>query len=381
MENFIFQNTAKMIFGKGTIAQIAQEIPSDKKVMVIYGGGSIKKNGVFDQVEAALSNYKVCYFPGIESNPTVQTLRKAIAYGKEQGAEFLLGVGGGSVSDATKVIAMGILSDRDAWDLVIKSTPNPKTLPFGIVMTMPATGSEMNAGSVISNTDTKEKFAVYSHVPNFAILDPEVTYSIPAYQVSCGIADTFVHVMEQYLTFPGQNLVMDRFAEGILLTLIEIAPYVNEEPRDYDVMSHYMYCASMALNGLLKMGVKTDWVTHQIGHELTALHGLTHAESLTVVLPGTLTVLAQQKKGKLLQYAERVWGIDCEDTTQAMANAIAQTANFFKNLGLKTHLSELNIGEETIAEIEKRFNDRGVHLGEQGNVTGEVARAILEASL
>lgn len=381
MYNFEFQNPTKLIFGKGTIARIKDEIPAGTKLMLTFGGGSVKKNGVYEQVIDALKGYDVVEFWGIEPNPKVETLRKAIELGKRENVDFILAVGGGSTLDGTKLIACGIKYDGDAWELVLDNSLVKSGVPFASVMTMPATGSEMNSGAVISNLATKEKFAFYSYYPKFSILDPEVTYSIPEYQVSCGIADTFVHVMEQYLTTTGINSLMDRWAEGLLMNLIDIAPGIAEDHKNYDLMSQYMLSATMGLNGFIAMGVPQDWATHMIGHELTALHGVTHGESLAIVLPATMTVLSEQKKLKILQYGERVWGITEGSESERITKAIEKTEQFFRLLGLKTRLHELNIGEETIAEIERRFNERGVKLGECKNVTGTVARAILECAL
>ena len=381
MYNFEFQNPTKLIFGKGTIARIKDEIPAGTKLMLTFGGGSVKKNGVYEQVIDALKGYDVVEFWGIEPNPKVETLRKAIELGKRENVDFILAVGGGSTLDGTKLISCGIKYDGDAWELVLDNSLVKSGVPFASVMTMPATGSEMNSGAVISNLATKEKFAFYSYYPKFSILDPEVTYSIPEYQVSCGIADTFVHVMEQYLTTTGINSLMDRWAEGLLMNLIDIAPGIAEDHKNYDLMSQYMLSATMGLNGFIAMGVPQDWATHMIGHELTALHGVTHGESLAIVLPATMTVLSEQKKLKILQYGERVWGITEGSESERITKAIEKTEQFFRLLGLKTRLHELNIGEETIAEIERRFNERGVKLGECKNVTGTVARAILECAL
>lgn len=381
MLNFEFQNPTKLIFGKGSIAKIAEQFDRPTKIMLTFGGGSVKKNGVYDQVIAALKGHETVEFWGIEPNPKVETLRKAVELGKRENVEFIIAVGGGSTLDGTKLIAAAIKYDGDAWDLVKDNRKMTGALPIASVMTMPATGSEMNSGAVISCLETKEKFAFYSYHPRFSILDPEVTYSIPPFQVACGIADTFVHVMEQYLTAPGINTLMDRWAEGILLNLIEIAPQIQEDYHNYDLMSQYMLSATMGLNGFIAMGVPQDWATHQIGHELTALHGVTHGESLAIVLPATMTVLSEQKHDKILQYGERVWGIAEGSDGLRIAEAIDRTERFFANLGLKTHLSQLNIGEETIAEIERRFNSRNVHFGECHNVDGTVARAILEAAL
>lgn len=381
MLNFEFQNPTKLIFGKGSIAKIEKQFTRPTKIMLTFGGGSVKRNGVYDQVIDALKGHEIVEFWGIEPNPKVETLRRAVELGKAENVEFIIAVGGGSTVDGTKLIACAICYDGDAWDLVLDPKKVNGAIPFASVMTMPATGSEMNNGAVISNLATKEKYGFYSFYPQWSILDPEVTYSIPPYQVACGIADTFVHVMEQYLTAPNINPLMDRWAEGILLNLIEIAPQIQETPQDYDLMSQYMLSATMGLNRFIAMGVPQDWATHNIGHELTALHGVTHGESLAIVLPGTMTVLSEQKHDKILQYGERVWGITEGTDGIRIAEAIGRTEQFFSQLGLATRLSQLNIGEETIAEIERRFNERGTLLGECKNVNGAVARAILECQL
>lgn len=381
MLNFEFQNPTKIIFGKGSIAKIEKQFTRPTKVMLTFGGGSVKRNGVYEQVINALKGHEIVEFWGIEPNPKVETLRRAVELGKQENIEFIIAVGGGSTVDGTKLIACAICYDGDAWDLVLDPKKVNGAIPFASVMTMPATGSEMNNGAVISNLATKEKYGFYSYYPKFSILDPEVTYSIPPYQVACGIADTFVHVMEQYLTATNINPLMDRWAEGILLNLIEIAPQIQENPQDYDLMSQYMLSATMGLNRFIAMGVPQDWATHNIGHELTALHGVTHGESLAIVLPGTMTVLSEQKHDKILQYGERVWSITEGTEGIKIAEAIGKTEQFFSQLGLATRLSQLNIGEETIAEIERRFNERGTLLGECKNINGSVARAILECAL
>lgn len=381
MENFSFQNPVKLIMGRGTIAQLAHEIPSDKRIMITFGGGSVKNNGVYDQVKAALKDHYTIEFWGIESNPSIETLRKAIEYGKENKVDFLLAVGGGSVIDGTKLISAGLLYDGDAWDLVLSGKPATHTVPLAAVLTLPATGSEMNAGAVISRHETKEKYPFYAGYPLFSILDPEVTFSLPDYQIACGIADTFVHVMEQYLTTPGQSRLMDRWAEGILQTLVEIAPKIKENKHDYKLMSDFMLSATMALNGFIAMGVSQDWATHMIGHELTALHGLTHGHTLAIILPATMQVLREAKGDKLIQYGARVWNITTGTREERIEKAIRCTEDFFRSLGLTTRLHEENIGEDTINEIERRFNERGVKYGENGDVTGTVARKILETAL
>lgn len=377
MYNFIFQNPTKLIFGKGKIAELSKEIPADKRIMVTFGGGSVKQNGVYDQVKAALKDRSYIEFWGIEPNPSIETLRRAIALGKEEKVDFLLAVGGGSVIDGTKLIAAGLLYDGDAWELVTAGKRVTKAVPFASVLTIPATGSEMNSGAVISRHETQEKYAFYSNFPVFSVLDPETTFSLPPYQVAVGIADTFVHVMEQYLTVPGVSRLMDRWAEGILLTLIEIAPKIRENQRDYDLMADFMLSATMALNGFIALGVPQDWATHMIGHELTALHGLTHGHTLAIVLPGTMRVLKERKGDKILQYGERVWNIAEGSRDEKIEQAIDKTEQFFRSLGLTTRLSEEGIGDETINEIERRFNERDVAFGENGEVNGKVAKEIL----
>lgn len=376
MKNFIFQNPTKLVFGKGQIARLAELIPVDKKIMVTFGGGSVKHNGVYDQVAEALKNHNHIEFWGIEPNPTVETLREAIALGKEHKVDFLLAVGGGSVLDGTKLIAAAIPSETDAWELVLRGRAK-RSIPFASVMTLPASGSEMNTGAVISRDETKEKRPFYNQYPEFSILDPETTYSLSPNQIANGLADMYVHVIEQYLTTPGQSRLMDRWAEGILLTVLEIAPLVMKDQRDYDTMADLMLAATMALNGFISMGVTQDWATHLIGHELTALHGITHGTSLAIVLPGTMRVMKDQKRGKLLQYAERVFGIKDGSEDDRIEQAITQTEAFFRSLGLATRLSEVNIPNETITTIRDRFTSAGIALGEKANITGEVAEKIL----
>lgn len=380
MDNFSFQNTTRLIFGKGAIAGLSKQIPSGKRILITFGGGSVKKNGVYDQVIDALKGYEITEFWGIEPNPAIETLRKAIDLGKEKNVDFLLAVGGGSVIDGTKLISAGLLYDGDAWDLVKKGY-SPKTIPLGTVLTLPATGSEMNNGAVISRHETQEKYPFYSNFPQFSILDPETTFTLPDFQIACGLADTFVHVMEQYMTTPGQSRVMDRWAESLLSTLVEIAPKIKEDKTNYDLMADFMLTATMALNNFISMGVKADWATHMIGHELTALHGLTHGQTLAIILPGTLRVLKEQKKEKLVQYGERVWGITIGNMSDNADLAIRKTEDFFRNLGLATRLGEVNVGEDTILEIERRFNERNVAYGEDRNVDGAMAAKILRSCL
>lgn len=377
MNNFVFQNPTKLIFGKGQIARLAKELPRDKKILVTFGGGSVKRNGVYDQVKAALEGFDHLEFWGIEPNPKVETLRKAVEICKREGVGFLLAVGGGSTLDGTKLIAAAAMIEADAWDLVRNPKLYEGTLPFASVMTLPATGSEMNRGAVISNLATGEKYSFYNTYPTFSVLDPEATYSLPAFQVACGLADTFVHVMEQYLTVAGCSPLMDRWAEGVVQTIVEVAPKALADQKEYDAMATFMLSATMGLNGFVAMGVPQDWATHMIGHEITALTGTTHGQTLVMVLPGVMNVLREQKGAKIVQFGERVWGI-CEGSVEERIDrTIAATEEFFRSLGLATRLSELSIGEDVVEEIVRRFKERGTLLGENNNIDYRLVEQIL----
>jgi NADP-dependent alcohol dehydrogenase len=341
MKNFVFHNPVKILFGKGQIARIAEEIPVNMKVLVTFGGGSIKKNGVYEQVIKALKGFQVLEFGGIEANPRYETLLKAIEVVKSQGVDFLLAVGGGSVLDGTKFIAAGALYDGDPWDFCAKGTRITKAMPIGAVITLPATGSEMNGNAVITHNGLKDKKAFFSPLvyPVFSVMDPETTFSLPIHQTANGIVDTFVHTTEQYLTYPVNAPLQDRMAESILRTLLEEGPKIMRNPDDYETRANLMWCSTNALNGLIGVGVPNDWATHGIGHQLTALHGLDHAVTLAIVLPGVWQVMKSDKQGKLLQYASRVWNIHEGSDEHRIDKAIELTEEFFNNLGIKTHLS------------------------------------------
>ena len=377
MNNFVFQNPTKLIFGEGQIAKLASELPAGKKILITFGGGSVKKNGVYDQVVAALEGFDYLEFWGIEPNPKVETLRKAVEICKAEGIGFLLAVGGGSTLDGTKLIAAAAVIEQDAWDLVCNPKLYGGTLPFASVITLPATGSEMNRGCVISNVATGEKYAFYNTYPTFSILDPTTTFSLPPFQVACGLADTFVHVMEQYLTTTGISPLMDRWAEGVVQTVVEVAPKVRENQNDYDAMATYMLSATMGLNGFIAMGVPQDWATHMIGHEITALCGTTHGQTLVIVLPGVMNEMREQKSAKIVQFGERVWGITEGTTDERIDRTIAATEEFFRSLGLATRLSELGIGEDVVEEIVRRFRERGTLLGEKANIDYAVVERVL----
>ncbi|GAB3196440.1 NADP-dependent alcohol dehydrogenase [Pontibacter aydingkolensis] len=385
MNNFTFYNPVKIIFGKGQIEAITKEIPADARVLITYGGGSIKQNGVYDQVMQALKDHAVVEFGGIEPNPHYETLMKAVSMAKQESIDFVLAVGGGSVIDGTKFIVAAMeYEGNDPWDILAKKIPVTKAVPFGTVLTLPATGSEMNSGSVITRADTKEKFAFGSPFtfPKFSVLDPETTYTLPLRQISNGIVDAFTHVLEQYLTYPVNAPLQDRMAEAILLTLKEEGPKAIQNPKDYDTMANFMWCATMALNGVIRVGVPTDWATHYIGHELTALHGIDHARTLAIVLPSLLRYKQESKKEKLLQYGARVWDINSGTDDERIEATIQATIAFFESLDIKTRLKDYEVGQETIQEIVKRFKARDVKdLGERADIQIRDVEEILKLSL
>jgi NADP-dependent alcohol dehydrogenase len=374
MNNFNFYNPVKILFGKGKIAELGRNIPQNARILMTYGGGSIYKNGVYEQVKEALKNFTVVEFGGIEPNPRYETLMKAVEVVKAEKIDFLLAVGGGSVLDGTKFIAAASLYEGEfAWDIVAKQIVVSKALPIGAVLTLAATGSEMNSGGVVTREATQEKFAFGSPelFPRFSVLDPQVTYSLPPRQVANGIVDAYVHVMEQYLTYPVNSPVQDRFAEGILLTLIEEGlKAVKAETPDYENRANLMWAATMALNGLIGVGVKSDWSTHMIGHELTAFHGLDHAVTLAIVLPGVMRLMKDKRREKLLQYAQRVWNINQGTDDERIEAAIQHTESFFRQVGIATRLSEHNLGQDTIDRIVDRFTQRKMRaVGAQQDVS------------
>lgn len=381
MNNFIFQNPTKLIFGKGEIARLPKLIEKGRKFLMTYGGGSIKRNGVYDQVMTALKGYDITEFGGIEANPDYNTLMKAVKICREKGIDFILAVGGGSIIDGTKFIATAAkFEGEDAWDILSKKSRLPKPVDFASVLTLPATASEMNNGAVISRRDRQEKLAFHNPegYPKFSILDPDVVLTLPAKQISNGIVDIYAHTLEQYLTTCLDTKVMDRWAESLLLTLIDEAPELLSGNPSYDSRANFMLTATMGLNGFISMGVDEDWATHMIGHELTALCGLDHGETLAIVHPGVMDVMRKEKHGKLLQYARRVWNITIENEEQAIDEAIERTENFFRSIGKKTRLSEYGIGDDVIETIVNRFKERGWNVGEHGIVTPEKTRQILE---
>lgn len=384
MFDFTFANPTKIIFGKEKIATIAQEIPQDVKVLILYGGGSVKTNGTLEEVRTALAGRPVFEFGGIEPNPTFETLVKAVELARAEKIGFLLAVGGGSVIDGTKFVSAAIPFDGQPWDILARWAPIKTAVPFGSVLTLPATGSEMNCGAVITKAETQDKLVFQNPLvfPQFSVLDPTKTFSLPPRQIANGVVDAFTHVMEQYLTYPVNAAVQDRFAEGLLLTLIEEGPKALNNPQDYDVRANIMWAATLGLNGLIGAGVPQDWTTHLLGHELTALFGIDHARTLALILPGTLTYKKEQKRSKLLQYGERVWGINEGTEDLRIDAAITKTRDFFESLGIPTRLNLYDIGPEDIDRLVSQLERHQLtKLGEHGDVDLAASRKIYELCL
>ncbi len=385
MKDFEFYNPVRVFFGKDQVAQITGQVPAGSKVILIYGGGSIFKNGVYDRVKDALKGFDLTEFGGIEPNPTYETSMKAVEVIRQKKISYIIAAGGGSVIDAAKFIAAAALFKKgDPWKILSEGAEVTEAIPFGCILTLPATGTEMNKNSVISRISTQEKlaFSVPPVFPKFSILLPDAAGTLPQKQVANGIVDAFVHVTEQYLTYPVNAPIQDRFAEAIMITLIEEAPKVYASPDDYEAMSNLMWSATMALNGLISCGVPGDWSVHSIGHELTAFHGIDHARTLAIVLPGLWKTLREEKKAKLLQYGERVWGIKSGTENERIDAAIDKTEKFFQSLGIGTRLSDYGVKKDTIDRIVNRFEERKwLSMGDRGLTTLQVTRKALEFQL
>jgi Uncharacterized oxidoreductases, Fe-dependent alcohol dehydrogenase family len=386
MFNFDLHTPTRILFGKGALSNLRAQIPADARVLVTYGGGSVKKTGVLDQVLSALNGLDVLEFGGIEPNPSYETLMNAVKIAREQKVTFLLAVGGGSVLDGTKFIAAAThyAEGVDPWEILqTGGSKITRAIPMGSVLTLPATGSESNMGAVVSRKTTGDKQAFMNPLvrPVFAVLDPVYTYTLPPRQVANGVVDAFVHTIEQYVTYPVNGKIQDRFAEGILLTLIEEGPKALKEPENYDVRANVMWAATQALNGLIGAGVPQDWATHMLGHELTAMHGLDHAQTLAIVLPALWNEKRDTKRAKLLQYAERVWNITEGSEDARIDAAIAATREFFEAMGVPTRLSDYGLDGSSIPALLKKLEEHGMtQIGEKEDITLEVSRRIYEAA-
>jgi len=385
MLNFEFKNPTKIIFGKGQIGNLSKEIPENAKVLMVYGAGSIKSNGIYEQVKDALADYEVLEFSGVPANPEYEVLMEALKVIKEENITYLLAVGGGSVIDGVKFLSSAALYTGDTpWDILKNAIKTEKGIPFGTVLTIPATGSEMNSGAVITRKETGEKLGMGGPglFPEFSILDPQVVASLPQRQLANGINDAFTHVLEQYMTFPIGAILQDRLAESIMQTLVEIAPRIMKNPSDYEAAANFMWSCTMALNGLIQKGVPTDWAVHAMGHELTALFGIDHARTLAVIAPSHYHYNFEAKKEKLAQYGERVWDIKTGSIEEKAKAAIEKTVEFFHSLGIDTKLSDYTPDYEGTAEIvSQRFTERGwLGLGEHKTLAPADVEKIIKMS-
>ncbi len=382
MQNFEFYNPVNIIFGKDQLQKLPNLVPANAKILLLYGGGSIFKNGVHKQVIDNLASFEVIEFGGIEPNPHYETCLEAVKIIKQNNLNFILAVGGGSVIDAAKFIAAATLHEgSNPWDIMTGKSKVDNAVAFGAVLTLPATGSEMNSGSVITNKTLNDKLAFSSKAtfPKFSFLLPDAAGTLPKKQVANGVVDAFVHVIEQYLTFPSNAPLQDRLAESVLQSLIEVAPAVYANPANYEAMSNLMWSATMALNGLIGCGQNQDWSIHMIGHELTALHGIDHARTLAIVLPGQWRILQEAKREKLLQFGARVWNITQGTEAERIEAIIVRTEAFFNSLDIETKLSKYGAPRETIQLVASRIEKRGwVKLGDRGLITPEVIVQILE---
>lgn len=385
MHNFEYYNPTRIVFGEGSIPRLAELVPADARVLVLYGGGSAERNGTLAEVEAALGDRRFQRFGGIEPNPTYETLMQAVEQIRREKLDFLLAVGGGSVVDGTKFVAAAVDYPGDPWHILeTRGKQIATALPIGAVITLPATGSEVNCAAVVTRKSLQAKLGFGNPLlfPRFAVLDPVKTYTLPPRQIANGVVDAFVHVMEQYVTQPAKAAVQDRYAESLLLTLIETGPQALAHPTDYDVRANLMWAATQALHGAVGAGVPQDWATHMIGHEITALYGLDHAQTLAVVLPNLLDVRRDVKRAKLLQYADRVWGLRAGDEDARIDQAIAHTRAFFEALGVRTRLADYGVGAEAVERIVAQLEaHRMVKLGEDRAVDLALSRRIVEACL
>lgn len=381
MLNFEFYNPTRIIFGQDTVKEIARYLPKDARVLILYGGQSAIKNGTIDEVKHVLSPFYYNEFSGIEANPHFETLLNAVELVKKDKINFLLAVGGGSVIDGTKFVAQAALYRDDPWQILTREGPKVKdALPIGVVLTIPATGSEMNCRGVVTRAKTQEKLSFRTELvyPKFSVLDPTKTYTLPKRQLENGLVDSFVHTLEQYLTYPVDAKVTDAFAEGVLRTLIEIAPDVINKTHDYNSRANFMWAATVALNGVLATGVPEDWATHRIGHELTALYGIDHARTLALILPVLWRLKITEKQAKLCQYAERVWDIHSGSELEKAEIAISKTIEFFESLGMKMQLSDYGVTKDIELLLQRLEKHGQTALGEHQDITLAVSRKILE---
>lgn len=387
MKPFTFRNPTKLIFGKGQIEQLRQEVPRyGKKVLLVYGGGSIKRNGLYDEVMAILAGIgaDVVELPGVEPNPRVSTVRKGVDLCRKEGVEFLLAVGGGSVIDCTKAIAAGVKFYGDPWEFITKKAVVTDALPFGVILTLAATGSEMNAGSVITNWETKEKYGWGSPVtfPQFSILDPTYTITVPKEHTVYGIVDMMSHVFEQYFHHTPNTPLQDRMCEAVLNTVIEAAPKLVNDLENYELRETIMYSGTIALNGFLQMGVRGDWATHNIEHAVSAVYDIPHGGGLAILFPNWMKHVLDENVSRFAQLAVRVFGVDPAGKAErdVALEGIERLRAFWSSLGAPSRLMDYGIGDEQL----ELMADKAMAFGEFGHfkkLNRDDVLAILRASL
>lgn len=372
MQNFIFQNPTKLIFGKDQLVHLKTEIPRyGNKVLLVYGGGSIKRSGLYEKVMSLLNEIDAQVFElsGVEPNPRVSTARKGVEICKQEGVEFILAVGGGSVIDCTKLIAAGAKYDGDPWDLVIKKASAKEALPFGTVLTLAATGSEMNSGSVITNWESNEKYGWGSPLtfPKFSILDPVNTFTVPRNQTIYGIVDMMSHVFEHYFHLEEKTEFQDRMCESLLITVMETAPKLLEDLENYDHRSTILYCGTMALNGMLNMGYRGDWATHNLEHAVSAVYDIPHGGGLAILFPHWMEHNLHVKPERFKQLAVRVFGVNPEGKTaeEAGLEGIRKLREFWNSIDAPSKLADYDIDDSRL----ELMADRAMVYGEFGNFT------------
>ena len=383
MNNFEFYNPVKIIFGKGSIARLSGLLPADARVLMLYGGGSIKQNGTYEQVTAALKGFEYSEFSGIEPNPHYETCMLAVERIRNEGFNFLLAVGGGSVIDAVKFISAAVAYNGDPWDFFTKDVPVGETLPVGVVLTLPATGSEMNERAVISRIGTNQKLGLHSKAlyPEFSIMDPETSYSLPERQIANGVIDSFIHVVEQYLTYPVDALVQDYFAESLMRIFIEEGKRVLEHPDNYNIRANLMWASANALNGWIGVGVPQDWSSHRMGYGLTTDYGMDHAQTLSIILPAVMRYMKRKKEFKLLRMGSALFSINEGSVDERIEKTIQKVESFFRHMGLKTRLSEVGLGVEAIESVVRPFELYGWSLGEHKDISVKEVREIMQLCL
>ncbi|EJL46851.1 MULTISPECIES: iron-containing alcohol dehydrogenase [Brevibacillus] len=385
MENFVYYNPTQLIFGRGQLAQLEEKAKQlGNTVLLVYGGGSIKRSGLYDKVTALLqaAGCRVLELPGVEPNPRLSTVKKGIDLCRTEGVDWILAVGGGSVIDAAKAVAVGVPYEGDVWDFYSRKAVAEKALPLGTVLTLAATGSEMNRGSVVTNWETKEKHGAGTTFPTFSILDPENTFSVPRDQTIYGISDILSHVFEQYFTHTTEIPLQTRFAESIMKTVIENAERVLENPHDYDARANILYCGTMALNGTLPVGVTTDWATHSIEHAVSAVYDIPHGGGLAIIFPKWMRYVYRENVARFVRFAVEVWNVDPAGKTdeEVALEGIAATEAFFARIGAPTRLADYQITDEYLEEMAEKATPFGP-IGQFKTLTKEDVREILRMAL